>query len=114
MLEPATLRVELTATADKPTVVNLTQHGYFNLDGSPDILDHEVTLFADFYTPADAELIPTGEIRSVAGTPYDFREARPVRNAERNRLRHQFRRRAPARARTGSRRSRVCARRGTA
>ncbi len=81
MLEPATLRVELSAIADKPTVVNLTQHTYFNLDGSPDILDHEVTLFADFYTPADAELIPTGEIRAVAGTPYDFRAARPVRNA---------------------------------
>ena len=81
MLEPATLRVELTATADKATVVNLTHHGYFNLDGSPDILDHQVTLIADFYTPADAELIPTGEIRSVAGTPYDFRTERPVRNA---------------------------------
>ncbi len=81
LLEPATLRVELTATADKATVVNLTHHGYFNLDGSPDILDHEVTLTADFYTPADADLIPSGEIRSVAGTPYDFRAARPVRNA---------------------------------
>ncbi len=81
MLEPATLRVELSAVTDKPTVVNLTQHAYFNLDGSADILDHEVTLFAEFYTPADAELIPTGEIRSVAGTPYDFRVARPVRNA---------------------------------
>lgn len=81
LVEPATLRVELTATADKATVVNLTHHGYFNLDGSPDILDHQVTLSADFYTPADAELIPTGEIRSVAGTPYDFRTERPVRNA---------------------------------
>ncbi len=81
MLEPATLRGELTATADKPTVVNLTHHGYFNLDGSPDILDHEVTLFADFITPSDADLIPTGEIRSLAGGAYDFREARPVRNA---------------------------------
>ncbi len=80
MLEPATLRVELSAVADKPTVVNLTQHAYFNLDGSADILDHQVTLFADFYTPADAELIPTGEILSVAGTPYDFRVARPVRH----------------------------------
>ncbi|MGO9418483.1 aldose epimerase family protein [Roseiarcus sp.] len=81
LLEPTTLRVEFTATTDKPTVVNLTQHAYFNLDGSADILDHEVRLFADFYTPSDAELIPTGEIRTVAASPYDFRAARPVRNA---------------------------------
>ncbi|HXZ14982.1 MAG TPA: aldose epimerase family protein [Roseiarcus sp.] len=81
LIEPATLRVEFAATTDKPTVVNLTQHSYFNLDGSPDVLDHEVTLFADFYTPSDADLIPTGEIRSVAGTPYDFRRPRRVRNA---------------------------------
>ena len=46
----------------------------------PDILDHELTLFADFYTPADEELIPTGEIRAVAGTPYDFRNPRSIRN----------------------------------
>jgi aldose 1-epimerase len=80
MLEPATLRVELTATTDKPTIVNLTQHSYFNLDGSADILDHELTLFSDFYTPTDAELIPTGEIRAVAGTAYDFRKGRAVRD----------------------------------
>jgi len=80
--EPATLRVEFRAVADKPTLVNLTQHAYFNLDGSPDILDHELELACDFYTPADAELIPTGEIRSVAGSAYDFRTARPVRNAQ--------------------------------
>lgn len=82
MLEPATLRVELSAVSDRATVVNLTQHGYFNLDGSPNILDHELTLFADFYTPADDELIPTGEIRAVAGTPYDFRVARRVRHPD--------------------------------
>ena len=80
-VEPATLRVELSATCDRATVINLTQHAYFNLDGSPDILDHELTLGCDFYTPADADLIPTGEIRAVAGTPYDFRTARPVRHA---------------------------------
>ena len=80
LVEPATLRIELSAVSDRPTVINLTNHTYFNLDGSADILDHEVTLFADFYTPADSELIPTGEIRAVAGTPYDFRTARPVRN----------------------------------
>ncbi|MBV8106399.1 MAG: galactose mutarotase [Hyphomicrobiales bacterium] len=82
MLEPATLRVELSAVSDRPTIVNLTQHSYFNLDGSPDILDHEITIFADFYTPADADLIPTGEIRAVAGTPYDFRSTRPVRHPD--------------------------------
>ena len=80
LLEPATLRVELSAVSDRPTIVNLTQHSYFNLDGSPDILDHEVTLFADFYTPTNSELIPTGEIRAVAGTAYDFRQPRPVRD----------------------------------
>jgi aldose 1-epimerase len=81
MEEPATLRVELTAVCDAATIINLTHHGYFNLDGSPDILDHELVLNADFYTPTDADLIPTGEIRAVAGTPYDFRTARTVRHA---------------------------------
>ncbi len=80
-VEPATLRVELTGTTNRPTPFNLTQHAYFNLDGSPDILDHELTLACDFYTPADAGLIPTGEIRSVAGTAYDFRTPRTIRNA---------------------------------
>ena len=80
-LEPATLRVELGAVTDKATIVNLTQHSYFNLDGSPDILDHEVQLGCGFYTPVDSELIPTGEIASVEGTPFDFRESRRVRNA---------------------------------
>jgi aldose 1-epimerase len=80
-LEPSTLRVELTATCDRPTLINLTQHAYFNLDGSPDILDHELTLACDFYTPADAELIPTGEIRAVADGPFDFRRPRAIRNA---------------------------------
>jgi len=73
------LRVELSATSDKATPVNLCHHSYFNLDGSPDILDHTLRVEADFYTPVDADLIPTGEVRAVAGTPFDFREARPVR-----------------------------------
>jgi aldose 1-epimerase len=80
-VEPATLRVELSAVCDRATIVNLTQHAYFNLDGSPDILDHELTLNAEFYTPTDNDLIPTGEIRAVAGTPFDFLKARAVRNA---------------------------------
>jgi len=73
LIEPATLRVELGAQCDRPTIVNLTQHAYFNLDGSSDVRDHELTLVSDFYTPTDAELIPTGEIRDIAGTPLDFR-----------------------------------------
>ena len=75
----STLRVELMATGDAPTPVNLCQHSYFNLDGSPSILDHTLQLASDFYTPTDAELIPTGEVRAVAGTVYDFRERRLVR-----------------------------------
>lgn len=62
------------ATTDRPTPVNLTQHSYFNLggDGANDVLDHELTVAASLFTPMSARLIPTGEIRSVAGTPFDF------------------------------------------
>jgi aldose 1-epimerase len=77
-LAASTLRVELSAMSDAETPINLCQHSYFNLDGSPSILDHTLQLAADFYTPTDADLIPTGEVRAVAGTPYDFRAPRPV------------------------------------
>jgi len=70
------LRIHYAAVADKPTVVNLTNHSYFNLKGDGDILGHLVTLNADRYTPVDSGLIPTGELRSVEGTPFDFRHAR--------------------------------------
>ena len=80
LLEPATLRIEFSATATRPTIVNLTHHSYFNLDGSSDVRDHEVAILGDFYTPSDEDLIPTGEIRTVAGTPFDFRQPRSIRN----------------------------------
>ena len=60
------------------TIVNLAAHSYFNLDGTPDTLSHELEIAADHYTPVDDRLIPTGELRSVAGTPFDFRKPRKV------------------------------------
>ncbi len=68
------LRIEAAAVTDKPTVVNLSFHSYFNLkgEGEGDILDHELTLLGSSYTPVDANLIPTGEIASVQGTPMSF------------------------------------------
>ncbi|MDZ7799756.1 MAG: aldose epimerase family protein [Trueperaceae bacterium] len=67
------LRIVFHATADAPTVVNLTQHPYWNLAGSGTILDHDLTVHADAYTPVDADGIPTGQIAPVTGTPFDLR-----------------------------------------
>jgi aldose 1-epimerase len=66
------LRIDYTAATDQPTPVNLTNHSYFNLAGQGDILSHELTLAADRFTPTDADLIPTGELKSVKDTAMDF------------------------------------------
>jgi aldose 1-epimerase len=75
-----TLEVVYEATTDKKTIVNLTQHSYFNLSGdfSKPILDHEVTINADKLVPVDATLIPTGELTDVTNTPFDFRQAKEI------------------------------------
>lgn len=68
------LKIEFEATTDKPTVINLSTHGYFNLkgEGNGDILDQELEIFADSITSVDETMIPTGKIESVKGTPFDF------------------------------------------
>jgi aldose 1-epimerase len=79
-LEGASLHIVYIATTDKPTVLNLTNHSYFNLAGesSGTVLDQQVTIHADRFTPVDARLIPTGQLLSVEGTPLDFRRGAAI------------------------------------
>ena len=88
------LSIDYRATADRPTIVNITNHSYFNLGGAAvpaSILNHRLTLHAGAFTPVDDTLIPTGELRPVAGTAFDFRQAKAIgadiRDAEEAQLR---------------------------
>ena len=72
------LRIDYRATTDRDTIVNLTNHSYFNLKGGGTILDHQLTLNADSFTPVSRDLIPTGKIRPVEETPMDFRIGKAI------------------------------------
>lgn len=72
------LSIDYRASTDADTIVNLTNHSYFNLKGEGTILDHELTLNADSFTPVSSDLIPTGEIQSVEATPMDFRNGKAI------------------------------------
>lgn len=78
LFEDNALQIEYEAVSDKKTVINMTNHAYFNLAGGGDILGHVLKINADSYTPVDEFSIPTGEIRPVEGTAFDFREAKPI------------------------------------
>ena len=75
---PATLRITYEGVTDAPTILNLAHHSYFNLDGADDVLRHRLRIDASAYLPVDPTMIPTGQIAPVAGTPFDFRQARGI------------------------------------
>ena len=79
LAEAGTLSVLYEATTDAPTIANLCQHSYFNLDGGEDALGHDITIAAEHYLPVDGRLVPTGEIRPVAATPFHLRKMTPMR-----------------------------------
>lgn len=79
IVAPSALHIIYEAHTNAPTLMNLTNHSYFNLDGSSDILDHELQIDAEAYTPTTPDLIPTGAILPVRGTLFDFRAPRPLR-----------------------------------
>jgi aldose 1-epimerase len=88
---PATLRLELWAVTDAPTVINLCHHSYFNLDGSPDVVGeeqqgHKLMVRANLYAPVDADHVPNGTLAPVAGTPLDFRRLRGLAAPDRRPL----------------------------
>lgn len=85
-----TLELRIAATTDAATWVNFASHGYWNLDGSADLTGHTLQIAADRYLPTDATALVTGEIAPVAGTPFDFRTARPVGPGTEPRLDHNF------------------------
>ncbi|MEM7024830.1 MAG: aldose epimerase family protein, partial [Pseudomonadota bacterium] len=78
MRDDNALELDIMATTDKPTIVNVVNHTYWNLGDEATVLDHEVQLFAECYTPAGRDLVPTGAIAEVDGTAFDFRTAKPI------------------------------------
>lgn len=77
-VEDGALVIDYAVSAEAPTVAMLTNHAYFNLAGTPDVLDHELSVAAGQFTPTDAAQIATGEVSPVAGTPFDFTTAQPI------------------------------------
>lgn len=97
LTEAPALEISITAHTDAPCPVSFAHHGYFNLDGGADISGHHLGVAADHYLPTDAAILPTGEVRDVTGTAFDFHNARPLGGQK---LDHNFclsRQRQPAR-----------------